>query len=61
MKLFPVVDEVSQVDRIRELNWSGLHRLEAAVVVPEFPRNAMGKLLRHKLTEAVESIVISAY
>jgi len=60
VKLFPVVDEVSLIDSIRDLGWSGLHRLEDPVVVPNFPRNAMGKLQRSKLAEVVESIVFSA-
>jgi len=61
MKLFPVVDQASMIDPIRNLAWSGLHHLEEPVMVPNFPRNAMGKLQRVKLAEAVESIVFSAY
>jgi hypothetical protein len=61
MKLFPVVDQASMIDPIRNLGWSGLHHLEDPVMVPNFPRNAMGKLQRVKLAEAVESIVFSAY
>jgi O-succinylbenzoic acid--CoA ligase len=60
MKLFPVVDRASLIHTIRDLGWSGLHHLEEPVIVPDFPRNAMGKLQRVKLAEAVESIVFSA-
>jgi O-succinylbenzoic acid--CoA ligase len=60
MKLFPVVGQASMIDSIRNLGWSGLHRLEEPLVVADFPRNTMGKLQRVKLAEAVESIVFSA-
>ena len=59
MKLFPVVGQPSHIDSIRDLGWRGLHRLEDPVVIPILPRNAMGKLQRVKLAEAVESIVFS--
>ncbi len=60
MRLFPVVEDVSLVDQIRDLNWTGIHRLEEPVVIQHLPRNEMGKLQRLKLEELVESIVISA-
>ncbi|MGJ8656410.1 MAG: AMP-binding protein [Akkermansiaceae bacterium] len=60
VRLFPVVVDGLLVDRIRDLGWGGLERLEGAVVVGEFPRNEMGKLSRSKLVEVVESIVFSA-
>lgn len=60
MKLYPVINQASLIDSIRDLGWSGLHRLEEPVVVTDFPRNAMGKLQRVKLAEVVESIVFSA-
>jgi O-succinylbenzoic acid--CoA ligase len=59
VRLYPVVDQISTIDLIRNLRWSGLHRLEEPVVVSNFPRTSMGKLQRVKLAEAVESIVFS--
>jgi O-succinylbenzoic acid--CoA ligase len=60
MNLYPVVDNRALIEKIRDIHWSGPHRLEEPVVVSDFPRNEMGKLQRVKLAEAVESIVFSA-
>ena len=55
--LVPVIVNSSLIGAINNIKWTGLHRLEEAIVLDDFPKNEMGKLLRLKLREMVESIV----
>ena len=57
VRLVPVVVNDLLVREIDDIGWSGLSELEGAVVISEFPRNDMGKLMRQKLVEMLESIV----